>query len=72
MMNISKHPEIEAHTDFLAQSKQYQIRIFKDSGNFVVLDEDGDFVVVDRDEAEFVSSALLTNLMEHNEIMVSW
>ena len=70
-MNISKHPEIETHTDFLAQSKQYQIRIFKDSGNFVVLDEDGDFVVVDRDEAEFVSSALLNNLMEHNEIMVS-
>ena len=71
IMNITKHPEIEAQTDFLAQSKQYQIRIFKSSGNFVVLDEDGDFVVVDRHEAEYVSSALLTNLMENNEILVS-
>ena len=70
-MNISRHPEIAIHTDLLAQSKQYQIRIFKDTGNFVVVDEEGDFVVVDRDEAEFVSSALLTNLMEHNEVLVS-
>ena len=70
-MNISRHPEIAIHTDLLAQSKQYQIRIFKDTGNFVVVDEVGDFVVVDRDEAEFVSSALLTNLMEHNEVLVS-
>jgi hypothetical protein len=70
-MNISRHPEIEIHTDLLAQSKQYQVRIFKDTGNFVVVDEDGDFVVVDRGEAEFVSSALLTNLMEHNEVLVS-
>jgi hypothetical protein len=70
-MNISRHPEIEVHTDLLAQSKQYQIRIFKETGNFVVVDVDGDFVVVDRDEAEFVSSALLTNLMEHNEVLVS-
>jgi|TARA_B110000196_G_C21050034_1_gene616862 hypothetical protein len=70
-MNISRHPEIEIHTDLLAQSKQYQIRIFKETGNFVVVDVDGDFVVVDRDEAEFVSSALLTNLMEHNEVLVS-
>ena len=55
-MNISRYPELEQHTDFLAQSRQYQIRIFKKTGNFVVLDEDGDFVVVNRSEAEWVSS----------------
>ncbi len=70
-MNISRYPELEDHTDFLAQSRQYQIRIFKKTGNFVVLDEDGDFVVVNRSEAEWVSSIMLTNLMEHNEVMVS-
>mgnify|MGYP001211309369 FL=1 len=70
-MNISRYPELEDHTDFLASSRQYQIRIFKKTGNFVVLDEDGDFVVVNRSEAEWVSSIMLTNLMEHNEVMVS-
>jgi len=70
-MNISRYPELEDHTDFLAKSRQYQIRIFKKTGNFVVLDEDGDFVVVNRSEAEWVSSIMLTNLMEHNEVMVS-
>ena len=70
-MNISRYPESEDHTDFLAQSRQYQIRIFKKTGNFVVLDEDGYFVVVNRSEAEWVSSIMLTNLMEHNEVMVS-
>ena len=70
-MNISRYPELEDHTDFLDQSRQYQIRIFKKTGNFVVLDEDGDFVVVNRSEAEWVSSIMLTNLMEHNEVMVS-
>ena len=70
-MNISKFPELEIHTDFLAESRQYQIRIFKKTGNFVVLDEDGDFVVVNRSEAEWVSTIMLTNLMEHNEVLVS-
>ena len=70
-MNISRYPELELHTDYLASTNQYQIRIFKKTGNFVVLDEDGDFVVVNRSEAEWVASHLLTNLMEHDEIIVS-
>ena len=70
-MNINKYEELRENTEPLGATSQYEVRIFKASGNFLIIDDDGDFIIIDRDEAEFVSSCILTHLMQTNEIVLS-
>ena len=70
-MHMNKYEELMENTEPLGSTSQFQIRTFKSSGNFLIIDEDGDFIIIDRDHAEFISTCILTNLMETNEIIPS-
>lgn len=68
---MNKYEELRENTEPLGATEQFEIRVFPTSGNFLVIDEDGDFIVVDRDQAEFISTCILTNLMQTKEVSLS-
>ena len=70
-MNMNKYEELREKTESLGATPQFEVRIFKASGNFLIIDDDGDFIIIDRDEAEFISTCMLTDLMQTEEIIIS-
>ena len=70
-MNMNKYEELRENTEPLGATEQFEIRVFHASGNFLVIDDDGDFIVIDRDQAEFISTCMLTDLMQTEEVSLS-
>ena len=70
-MNMNKYEELRENTEPIGGTTQFEVRTFRSSGNFLIIDEDGDFIIIDRDHAEFVGSCILTHLMQTKEIVPS-
>ena len=70
-MHMNKYEELRENTESIGVTNQFEVRTFKASGNFLIIDEDGDFIIIDRDHAEFVGSCILTHLMQTKEIIPS-
>tara|TARA_B100000678_G_scaffold188784_1_gene157892 strand:+ start:66 stop:278 length:213 start_codon:yes stop_codon:yes gene_type:complete len=67
-MNLKKHEEILSVSSPLGRTGNYEVRKYRDSGGYVLIDILGDFVVIEEDSVDKIYSILYTDLFKHGKI----
>lgn len=70
-MNLQKHKEILSVSSHLGRTGNYEVRKYRDSGGYVLIDTLGDFVIIEEDSVDKIYSILYTDLFKHNKLKIN-
>jgi hypothetical protein len=67
-MNLRHHNEILSVSSHLGHTGNYEIRKYRNSGGYVLIDILGDFVIIEEDSVDNIYSILYADLVKHDKI----